>query len=646
MDNYMKKTVVTITGIRPDFIRMSFVFKELDKEFNHILIHTGQHFDKSLSDVFFNQLGIRDPDFILETGKIATNHFEQLAYLSTAIPKLFKEKNINPDLILFLGDSNSAGAAFPLKKEGYTIGHIEAGMRSYDKRMLEELNRTVCDHCSDILFVYHDDYKEQLEKENIVKNVFVVGNTIVEPFNMVKEHIFKQSKRNDMILMDIHRPENFKYEDRLKNVLAFGNICVQKFGVPVKLLYFKRLQDAIEKWNLDLGNIEMIPLLPYIEYLETVYHSKFIISDSGTGQEEPALLNTRVIVPRDYTERPRSYSSGCSFQLKINNGETNYGSAFDWINTESMIDASWLGDGNTSKTIVSGIKDFFQISTIKSATEYAFDDRSNCNDIQKKDASSYLSNIQISSDIYKTTPPYPHMFQNNFLDNTFAKELQTEIMNIPSSEWDRYENPFEQKFTLRDKYNFPEKLSAIFDELTSDKFVSHLSDVVGHKLLLDETRNFWGVHKYGPGDKLDIHVDAGLHPTMGIKKLVTLGIYLSYDWKEEYGCNLEIWRGENSANNDAKLIEKVKSISPLFNRMVLFTCDDYSWHGNPEPALCPHDSVRIFVTLSYLCENTTDKNTRKKAFFIARPDDPIDAEKDKLRLLRADPEKYKDVYRI
>jgi UDP-N-acetylglucosamine 2-epimerase len=128
------------------------------------------------------------------------SHVPALSYLTKEIPKLLISNNIKPDLILFLGDSNSAGVAFPLKKEGYKIGHIEAGMRSYDKRMLEEINRTVCDHCSDILFVYHDDYKAQLSKENITKNVFVVGNTIVEPFKMFSEQIMVQPKRKDMIL--------------------------------------------------------------------------------------------------------------------------------------------------------------------------------------------------------------------------------------------------------------------------------------------------------------------------------------------------------------------------------------------------------------------------------------------------------------
>ena len=356
----MKKTVVTITGIRPDFIRMCQVFKELDKECNHILIHTGQHYDSLLSDVFFKQLDIRDPDYILDTGKVSTNHFEQLAYLSVEIPKLFEEKNIKPDLVLFLGDSNSAGVSFPLKKAGYKIGHIEAGMRSYDKRMLEEINRTVCDHCSDILFVYHDDYKEQLRKENITENVFVVGNTIVEPFQIFSASIMNKPKENNMILLDIHRPENFKYTHRLKNIFAFANQCIEKYNIPVKLLYFKRLKDEIDKHSLELGKIEMVPLYAYKEYLETVYHCKFIISDSGTGQEEPALLGTPVIVPRDFTERPQSYQYNCSIQLSVEKEDSsNAVTVFEWLERGTdQIDSSWLGEGNTSKLIVAEIERF------------------------------------------------------------------------------------------------------------------------------------------------------------------------------------------------------------------------------------------------------------------------------------------------
>jgi UDP-N-acetylglucosamine 2-epimerase (non-hydrolysing) len=299
----------------------------------------------------------------LDTGKCSTNHYEQLAYLSTAVPKLFEENDIHPHLILFLGDSNSAGVSFPLKKAGYKIGHIEAGMRSYDKRMLEEINRTVCDHCSDILFVYHEDYKEQLRLENITKNVFVVGNTIVEPFKMFYNEITHTPKRNDIILLDVHRPENFKYPERLKNIFEFANKCIEKYMLPVKLLYFKRLKDEIDSHSLDLGKIEMVPLFPYKEYLQTVYHSKFIISDSGTGQEEPALLGTPVIVPRDFTERPQSYENNCSIKLHAEN-LSNIKEVFEWINAlvkgEIVIDASWLGDGTTSKQVIEQIKLFLE----------------------------------------------------------------------------------------------------------------------------------------------------------------------------------------------------------------------------------------------------------------------------------------------
>jgi len=355
-----KKTVVSITGIRPDFIRMCRVFAELDQHYHHIMIHTGQHFDTRLSDVFFEQLGIRAPDYILNMGKESSNHFEQLSYLTQEIPRLFKEKGIVPDLIVFLGDSNSAGVAFPLKKEGYRIAHIEAGMRSYDKRMLEEINRTVCDHCSDLLFVYHEDYKQQLAQENITKNVVVVGNTVVEPFLMFKDSILHCQKRKDMILLDCHRPENFNYKDRLQNIFTFAQQCITRYQLPVKMLYFKRLQDAINREQLDHTGIEMIPLMGYREYMETVYHCRFIISDSGTGQEEPALLDTPVVVPRDFTERPQSYKYHCSVKLDAN--QLNTEEVFGWIAAveagELQMEKGWLGDGQSSLQIVKAIQSY------------------------------------------------------------------------------------------------------------------------------------------------------------------------------------------------------------------------------------------------------------------------------------------------
>lgn len=350
---------MTVSGIRPDFIRMSNIFKLLDEEFNHILVHTGQHYDNLLSDVFFDELEIRKPDYTLETGKNGGTHYHQLSYLSVAILDLIKTKDLKPDIIIFLGDSNTVCASLPLRKEGFKIGHIEAGMRSFDKRMLEEINRTCCDHCSHILFVYHDEYKKYLENENIKENVHVVGNTIVEvckPFIPSDDVL----KRNDMILVDIHRPENFKFKYRLQNIIKYANECSVKYNLPVKMLKFYGTCKFLEEYNLDLGCIELIDLMPYKQYLNTVFHSKFIISDSGTGQEEPALLRTPVIVPRDFTERPQSVEANCSYMLNAND-LSNSDKSFEYLTNifnGLPMALKWLGEGKTSQLIIEKLKEY------------------------------------------------------------------------------------------------------------------------------------------------------------------------------------------------------------------------------------------------------------------------------------------------
>jgi len=182
--------------------------------------------------------------------------------------------------------------------------------------------------------------------------------------------------------------------------------------------------------------------------------------------------------------------------------------------------------------------------------------------------------------------------------------------------------------------------------LTSEDFVNYLSSIMGYEIKNDVSKNWWGIHKYDDGDHLDIHVDAGLHPQTKQKKQLTLGIYLSKDWKEENGGHLEMWKGENASNNDAKISECCYKILPQFNTLVLFECNDYAWHGNPNPVVCKNGEKRIFVTLSYVSEQYTDLNKKEKAFFVKRPEDPEDEEKDKIRMMRCDPEKYKEVYRI
>jgi UDP-N-acetylglucosamine 2-epimerase len=350
----MSKTIVTITGIRPDFIRMSEIFKKLDRHFNHILIHTGQHYDKLLSDVFFKDLKIREPDFNLGVGGPGKEHFHVTADLSVKIIELLRNQAIKPDLIMFLGDSNSVCSAVALKKEGYRIAHIEAGMRSGDKRMLEEINRTVCDHCSDFHFVYHKNYRNNLLNEGLDnKNIHVVGNTIVEVVNPIINK-FKPCPKIEHIILDVHRPENFKYEERLRKIVQLANEAGTQFRLPVKMLKFPRTQQMFENFKIDLGKIEIIDLMPYVDYLDALWHSRVLISDSGTAQEEPAFLRVPVLVPRDFTERPESVANGCSIMVDLK--KQSFCSDLEWAWIADPPKTTWLGDGTTSEQIIEVLK--------------------------------------------------------------------------------------------------------------------------------------------------------------------------------------------------------------------------------------------------------------------------------------------------
>ena len=338
---------------------MSEVFKRLDENFDHIMIHTGQHYDDSLSKIFFRDLKIRKPDFILETGRNSNNHFEQLSYLSKEIIYLLKKKKIEPQIILFLGDSNSALASVPLFKEGFRIGHIEGGMRSYDRRMPEEVNRVICDYVSDSVFVYTPLYKERLIAENKnPKQIHVVGNTIVE---IVKQYKPSGKRSKDYILADIHRSENLRNPQQFNHILNYLNSVGQELGLKVLLVKFNRAVKMIEEFKLldKKSNISLAGPYGFLDYLNLQYNSYGVISDSGTCQEECPLLGVPVAVPRKATERPESVENGNS--ILIGEDKPINKMVYDTLKFFSNYSVSpsklkWLGDGKTSNRIVNILK--------------------------------------------------------------------------------------------------------------------------------------------------------------------------------------------------------------------------------------------------------------------------------------------------
>tara|TARA_R100000329_G_scaffold151161_1_gene146185 strand:- start:1270 stop:2349 length:1080 start_codon:yes stop_codon:yes gene_type:complete len=353
--------VLTVSGIRPDFIRMSEVFRALDfsPQINHTLIHTGQHFDHTLSGVFFDELDIREPDYNLSIGGKGKEHFHQNAELTVKLIELIRKESLEPDWIFFLGDSNSVLVAPSLAKEGYRVAHIEAGMRSRDRRMLEEINRVMCDHSSELLFTYHEDYTNNLKNEGIpAHKCECVGNTIVEVVNKHSADLKQKSKENSHILLDIHRPENFKDRERLQGIFNWARDLSVEFGVKCISLKFPRTYQYINLYGIDTHCVEHIELMSYKEYIRSVYNSVFIISDSGTAQEEPALLATPVLVPREFTERPQSYDANCSKYLPLNYGQTEIMEICNFItNTSKSMTTDWLGSGQTSASIVRKIQE-------------------------------------------------------------------------------------------------------------------------------------------------------------------------------------------------------------------------------------------------------------------------------------------------
>ncbi|KKL55306.1 hypothetical protein LCGC14_2256730 [marine sediment metagenome] len=344
--------ICTVTGIRPDFIRMSEVFRKLDENFTHIMIHTGQHYDTMLSDIFFEELSLRKPDYNLCIGAEGRLHYDQQALLGPAIIKCLKENNIDPAIILFLGDANTSLASIPLKKEGYHIGHIEAGMRSGDEWMPEEINRVACDHVSSLLFAYHDDYVLNLLWENIPNSkIFNVGNTIVEVLNKVVDYSRKGAK--NYIFVDIHRQENVTDPRRMKVILDFCNALGTMLGLPINMLQMPRTQTIINDHSIcELGSIKFIPLMNYTRYIEAVQDAVVLISDSGTAQEEPALLGTPVIVPRTSTERGQAVINGSTILIDLAHQSLEKAVTFVHSYNASEIDNSWLGNGCASERII------------------------------------------------------------------------------------------------------------------------------------------------------------------------------------------------------------------------------------------------------------------------------------------------------
>jgi UDP-N-acetylglucosamine 2-epimerase (non-hydrolysing) len=293
------RKIITCIGIRPDIIRLSQIIKKLDLYFDNIIVDSGQHYDYNLNEIFYNQLGVRRPDYNLDI-KSGT-HASQVAKLMIEFEKTLFD--VKPDFVVILGDNNSSlGFALATSKLNLPIVHIEAGMRSKNWKMPEEKNRVVIDHLADLNFCYLPEHKANLLREGInPRRCWVVGNPIIEVVNAV-EIKFKQD--NPFYLVTCHRAENIENEVNLKKILEFLGELYKLRKTEVKFILMPKTKAMMQKYNLSFPEgVLPIPPQGFLEFLGMEKEAALVITDSGTVVEECAILGTPCITIRESTER-------------------------------------------------------------------------------------------------------------------------------------------------------------------------------------------------------------------------------------------------------------------------------------------------------------------------------------------------------
>ncbi len=310
--------IISVVGTRPNFVKIASLVKEFSKhpDITNILVHTGQHYDEKMSDSFFRELEIPEPDINLGIG--SGSHAEQTGRIMIEFEKVLL--NEKPDLVLVVGDVNSTLAcALTSVKLGIKVAHIEAGLRSFDREMPEEINRILTDQISDYLFTTEKDAEKNLLNEGIAKSkIFFVGNLMIDTLLIHKERAsnLKKPDSNDYAILTLHRPSNVDDKETLSNILEI----IREIQSQIKIIWpmHPRTRNNLERFNLkeklkEMKNVSISDPLTYLEFMNAVMNSKFVLTDSGGIQEETTVLNIPCITLRDNTERPVTIEQGTNY---------------------------------------------------------------------------------------------------------------------------------------------------------------------------------------------------------------------------------------------------------------------------------------------------------------------------------------------
>ena len=366
----MKKLkLMTIVGTRPEIIKLSEVVKKCDIYFDHILVHTGQNYTYTLNEIFFKELSLRAPDYYL--GVVGENLGETMGNIIHYSYKLLKE--LNPDALLVLGDTNSTLSAISAKRLKIPVFHMEAGNRCFDENLPEEINRRIVDHIADVNLPYTEHARRYLLLEGIKKEyIYVTGSPMAEIIHSNNEKIKTSKiieqlklKKNEYILLSAHREENIDLEKNFFELINAINKLAEQFQIPIIYSVHPRSKKMIEERNVKFNElIQFYEPFGFSDYNCLQMNALCVVSDSGTLAEEAAILHFPAVSLRTSTERPEAIDKGnliigsITVQSLLQSVEMAVKSA---RNNELVVNIPDYEDKNVSMKVVKIIQSYTEI---------------------------------------------------------------------------------------------------------------------------------------------------------------------------------------------------------------------------------------------------------------------------------------------
>lgn len=320
-----KLKVMTVVGTRPEIIRLARVMARLDESpaIDHIIVHTGQNYDYELNQIFFEDLGIRKPDYFLDAaGATAT---ETVGQILIKIDALLQQ--LNPDAFLVLGDTNSCLCAIPAKKRHISIFHMEAGNRCFDQRVPEESNRKIVDHIADVNLTYSDIAREYLLREGLpADRIIKTGSPMFEVLNFYKEKITASDiltklnlETRKYFVVSSHREENINSEKNFLALIDTLNKIADKYHFPIIVSTHPRTRKMIESKSIEVRpEVQLLKPMGFSDYNALQVHSFAVLSDSGTISEESSILNFPALNIREAHERPEAMEETAVMMVGLN----------------------------------------------------------------------------------------------------------------------------------------------------------------------------------------------------------------------------------------------------------------------------------------------------------------------------------------